>query len=206
MAKIKDRAKPTIPPVAPGTYTAICVHAIEIGEQMTTFQGSKSYKNQVMYCFELVGEFIEINGEKQPRVLSKTFNIPKNQKSENSGLRKFVESWQGKKYTNDDWAEFDTNDVVGLECMIGVVLNDTGEYANIDSVMGLPKGMSAGQPQSSLIRFDIDPWNQDDFERLPEWAQERVKKSTQYQKDHAPETVVEVKQEAQGTETEDCPI
>ena len=73
--------------------------------------------------------------------------------------------------------------------------------------MGLPKGMSVGQPQSKLIRFDIDPWNQTDFDELPEWAQERVKKSTQYQKDHAPETVVEVKQMGQvAVETEDCPI
>ena len=205
MAKIKDRAKPSIPPVEPGTYTAICVHAIEIGEQMTTFQGSKSYKNQVLYCFELVGEFIEINGEKQPRVLSKTFNIPKNQKSENSGLRKFVESWKGKKFTNDEWLEFDTNDVVGQECMLGVVLNDTGEYSNIDSVVGMPKGFSAGSPISELIKFDIDPWSQEAFEKLPDWAQERVKKSTQYQKDHAPETVVEVKQEPDAGK-EECPI
>lgn len=204
MAKIKDRAKPTIPPVAPGTYTAICIHAIDIGEQLVKFKDKSNYTNQIMYVFELVGEFIEVDGKQEPRTLSRTFTFSK---SEKSGLRKFVESWQGKKFSNEEFGEFDTNDMVGKEAMIGVVLNDTGEYANIDSVMGLPKGMSAGQPQSKLIRFDIDPWNQAAFEELPEWAQERVKKSTQYQKDHAPETVVEVKQGVQGAaETEDCPI
>lgn len=206
MAKIKDRTKPSIPPVAPGTYTAICVHAIEIGEQLTTFQGSKSYKNQVLYTFELVGEFVEIDGEKKPRTLSKRFNIPKNEKSENSGLRKFIESWRGKKFTNEEWGEFDTNDPVGEECMLGVVLNDTGEYANIDTVMGLPKGMSAGTPKSELIRFDIEPWVQEAFDKLPEWAQDIIKKSTQYQKEHAPDTVIEVKQEADSKKPEECPI
>ncbi len=203
MAKIKDRSKPSIPPVAPGTYTAICVHAIEIGEQLTTFQGSKSYKNQELYTFELVGEFVEIDGEKKPRTLSKRFNIPKSEKTENSGLRKFVESWQGRKFANDEWADFDMNDLVGRECMIGVVLNDSGEYANIDTVMGLPKGMSAGTPQSELIRFDIDPWNQETFEKLPDWAQEIIKKSTQYQKEHAPATTVAVTPQAA---QEECPI
>lgn len=203
MAKIKDRAKPSIPPVAPGTYTAICVHAIELGEQLSVFKDKKRYSNQIMYVFELVGEFIEVDGEKQPRTLSRTFTFSK---SEKSGLRKFVESWQGKKFSNEEFGEFDTNDMVGKEAMIGVVLNDTGEYANIDSVMGMPKGMSAGVSQSQLIRFDIDPWNQEAFDKLPEWAQEKIKKSTQYQKDHAPETVVEVRQEADKPETEDCPI
>lgn len=201
MAKIKDRAKPTIPPVAPGTYTAICVHAIEIGEQLVKFKDKSNYIKQVMYVFELVGEFIEVDGEKQPRTLSRTFNFSK---SEKSSLRKFVESWHGKKFSNEEFAWFDTNDMVGKEAMIGVVLNDTGEYANIDSVMGIPKGMSVGQPQSKLIRFDIDPWSQAAFDELPEWAQERIKKSTQYQKDHAPETVVEVRQGPQSTE--ECPI
>lgn len=203
MAKIKDRAKPSIPPVSPGTYVGICVHAIDIGEQLVTFKDKKNYSNQIMYVFELVGEFIEVDGVQQPRTLSRTFTFSK---SEKSGLRKFVESWQGKKFSNEEFGEFDTNDVVGKEAMINVVLNDSGEYANIDSVIPLPKGMSAGTPQSKLIKFDIDPWNQAAFDGLPEWAQERIKKSTQYQKDHAPETTVEVKQEAQSAKQEECPI
>lgn len=197
MAKVKDRAKPSIPPVAPGTYTAICVGSIDIGEQLVKFKEKSNYTNQIVYTFELVGEKIEVDGVQQPRTLSRTFTFAR---SEKSGLRKFVESWQGKKFSNEEFGEFDTNDMVGKEAMIGVVLNDTGEYANIDTIMGLPKGMSAGKPESDLIRFDIDPWNQEAFEKLPEWAQERVKKSTQWQKDHAPETTVEVKPE------EDCPI
>nr|DAT88069.1 MAG TPA: hypothetical protein [Caudoviricetes sp.] len=203
MAKIKDKAKPTIPPVAPGTYSAICVASIDIGEQLHKFKDKSNYQNMMMYTFELVGEFIEVDGKQEPRLLSRKFTFSK---SEKSGLRKFVESWQGRKFTNEEFGDFDTNDMVGKEAMLGVVLNDTGEYANIDTIMGLPKGMSVGKPVSELIRFDMEPWNQVAFDKLPEWAQNRVKDSTQWQKQHAPETVVDVQQEPEKTETEECPI
>ena len=203
MAKVKDRAKPSIPPVAPGTYSAICVGSIDMGEQLVKYKDKSNYSNQVAFIFELVGEYIEVDGKQEPRTLSRKFTFSK---SEKSGLRKFVESWQGKKFSNEEFGEFDTNDMVGKEAMIGVVLNDTGEYANIDTIMGLPKGMSAGKPQSELIRFDIDPWDQVAFDALPEFAQSWVMNSTNYQKQHAPETTVAVTPPASVAAQEECPI
>ncbi|MDY4509383.1 MAG: hypothetical protein SPD95_11765 [Candidatus Faecousia sp.] len=203
MAKVKDRAKPSIPPVAPGTYSAICVGSIDMGEQLVKYKDKSNYSNQVAFIFELVGEYIEVDGKQEPRTLSRKFTFSK---SEKSGLRKFVESWQGKKFSNEEFGEFDTNDMVGKEAMIGVVLNDTGEYANIDTIMGLPKGMSAGKPQSELIRFDIDPWDQAAFDALPEFAQSWVMNSTNYQKQHAPETTVAVTPPASAAAQEECPI
>jgi hypothetical protein len=38
----------------------------------------------------------------------------------------------------------------------------------------------------------MDAWDDKVFETLPAWTQEQIKKSTQYQKDHAPETTVAV--------------
>ena len=203
MAKVKDRAKPSIPPVAPGTYSAICVGSIDMGEQLVKYKDKSNYSNQVAFIFELVGEYIEVDGKQEPRTLSRKFTFSK---SEKSGLRKFVESWQGKKFSNEEFGEFDTNDMVGKEAMIGVVLNDTGEYANIDTIMGLPKGMSAGKPQSELIRFDIDPWDQAAFDALPEFAQSWVMNSTNYQKQHAPETTVAVTPPESSASQEECPI
>jgi hypothetical protein len=47
----------------------------------------------------------------------------------------------------------------------------------------------------------MDAWDDAVFQALPEWVQEKIKKSTQYQKEHAPDTAIEVK----APETE-CPI
>ena len=69
-----------------------------------------------------------------------------------------------------------------------MVLNESGEYANIDTIMQLPRGMAAPSPASALIRYDMEPWDDAAFAALPDWAQEMIKKSTQYQKLHVPGT------------------
>jgi hypothetical protein len=49
----------------------------------------------------------------------------------------------------------------------------------------------------------MEHWDDTVFQALPEWVQEKIKKSTQYQKEHAPDTTVEVKPPAAESE---CPI
>lgn len=39
----------------------------------------------------------------------------------------------------------------------------------------------------------MDNWNDEVFKALPEWVQEKIKKSTQYKKEHTPTDSIEVK-------------
>ena len=182
--KIKSGVKPSLPPVPGGTYLAVCVYSIAIGEQLCEFKDKgKSYNNQVMLGFELSGVEIEIDGKKEARTLGRTFNIAK---SKNSALRKFVGAWQAREFTDEEFLELDTNDLVGKPAMLNVVLNESGEYANIEGVFQIPAGFPQPVPTLPLIRFDMEPWDQAAFEALPEWAQARVKKSTEWMKEHAP--------------------
>ena len=64
------------------------------------------------------------------------------------------------------------------------------------------KGYPVPQSNTKPIKWDMDHWDDAVFAELPEWVQEQIKKSTQYQKNHAPETSVEVKP----PDTEVCPI
>lgn len=76
--KIRNNVKPSLPPIPGGTYLAICVYSIGIGEQLCEYEGkSKNYYNQVMLGFEICGQTVEIDGKQEPRVLSKTFNATK---------------------------------------------------------------------------------------------------------------------------------
>lgn len=182
--KIKTGVKPSLPPVPGGTYLAVCVYSIAIGEQLCEFKDKgKSYNNQVMLGFELQGVTVEIDGKQEPRTLGRTFNIAK---SKNAALRKFVGAWEAKEYTDEEFLELDTNDLVGKPAMLNVVLNESGEYSNIESIMQIPMGFPVPQPTLPLIRFDMEPWDQAAFDKLPEWAQERINKSTEWQKNHAP--------------------
>ena len=190
--KIRDKVKPSLPPIPGGTYLGICVYSIEVGEQLCEFKDKgKSYNNQVMLGFEVCGVTVEIDGKQEPRVLGRTFNIAK---SKNAGLRKFIGAWEAKELSDDEFLDIDTNDYVGRPAFLTVVLNETGEYSNIENIAPLPTGLpiSVPEPLSPLIRFNMDPWDQKAFDTLPEWAQEKVKKSTEYQKEHAPVTNVQV--------------
>ena len=62
------------------------------------------------------------------------------------------------------------------------------------NLMPLPKGMPAPTSNTTFFTWDMDMWDDATFEKLPAWTQEQIKKSTQYQKEHAPATTVEVKE------------
>ncbi|MCD7929051.1 MAG: hypothetical protein LUF86_02705 [Clostridiales bacterium] len=185
---IGTRAKPKAPPVEPGTYLAVCVGIYELGEQQTEFKNKTRYSNQIMFTFEIPAKTIEVDGEIKPRQLSRTFAVSASKKG---NLRKFLGSWTGTAFTDDAFAAFDTDTLLGSAAMIQVVLNDTGEYANIDGIMRIPEGLPAPQTATVPVSFDIEAWDDEKFDALPEWVQEKIKKSAQYQKRHAPETEVD---------------
>ena len=196
--KIKDRAKPKTPPVEPGVYMAVCVGVVDLGEQYS--EKFKNYSNKVKFVWALPGETIEIDGKQEERQLSKEFTISASKKS---NLRGFLESWNGKTYSDEEFGEVDLFNQIGKACQLQVVLNDTGEYSNVANLMPLPKGMPIPTSKTEFFTCDMDAWDDAVFEKLPEWTQEQIKKSTQYQKNHAPETTVEVKQPVAESE---CPI
>jgi hypothetical protein len=185
--KIKDRAKPKVPPVEPGVYMAVCVGVIDLGEQYSEM--FKNYSNKCMIVWELPGETIEIDGEQKPRQLSREFTFASSSKS---NLRKFIESWNGKSYSDEEFMEIDLFDQIGKACQLNVVLNSTGEYANVDNIMPIPRGFSAPTTDTPPVKWDINHWNDEVFATIPEWIQEKIKKSTEYQKEHAPETEIKV--------------
>ena len=94
-------------------------------------------------------------------------------------------------YSDEQFGEVDLFDQVGRACQLNVVLNDTGEYANVDSVIPLPKGMPAPTTDTPPILWNMDEWDDEKFAALPDWVQEKIKKSTQYQKDHTPTDAVD---------------
>ena len=179
--KIKDRAKPKAPPVDPGVYMAVCVGVVDLGEQYSEVY--KSYSNKVKFIWALPSETIEVDGKPEERQLSREFSIAT---KKNSKLRTFLGGWNSKNYSDEEFMDLDLFDQIGKPCQLNVVLNDTGEYANVESVMPLPKGFPAPVSKTAFFTWDMDSWDDEAFEKLPQWAQEQIKKSTQYQKTHAP--------------------
>lgn len=184
--KIKDRAKPAVPPVEPGVYMAACVGVIDLGEQYS--EKFKNYSSKVMLTFELLGETVEIDGEEKPRQISKIFAFSTGARS---GLRKFLGDWDGRQLSDEQAAAEDLSQRLGKTCQLQVVLNETGDKANIGNVMALPKGIKTDKPKSEMILFDLEEFDQDTFAKLSEWTQETIQKSTEWAKHHASTDAIE---------------
>ena len=178
--KIGSRAKPKIPPVEPGVYMAVCVGVVDLGEQYS--EKFKNYSNKVKIVWALPSETIEVDGKVEERQLSKEFAFSTNKKG---NLRKYLESWNGKTYSDDEFAEVDLMDQLGKACQLQVALNETGEYSNVSNLMPIPKGMPSPVSKTAYFTWDMDHWDDAAFDQLPQWVQDQIKKSTQYQKDHA---------------------
>lgn len=190
--KVKDRARPKVPTVEPGVYFAVCIGVIDLGEQYS--EKFKNYSNKVQFVWELPSETIEVDGKQEPKQLSKEFAIAT---KKNSGLRTFISSWNSKAYTDEEFQEVELFDQIGKACQLNVVLSESGEYANVDSVIPIPKGFTAPESSTTPILWDMDNWNDEVFKTLPEWVQDKIKKSTQYQKEHTPTDSIEVKPQAE---------
>jgi hypothetical protein len=203
--KLKDKARPSIPQLDPGTYIGLCVGIYGIGEQENTYKDKTRYVEQIIFTFEFPSETIEIDGEMKPRQLSRTFTASV---SEKGGLRKFLKSWRGKDFSNEDeMGDFEIFSLLGTSALLNVIQNDKG-YSNIDTVMPLPKGMDDPSSDTALLSFDVDEWNDDTYALLPGWVQEKVQNSSQYKKAHAPDTAVdfpEVSEDVEATKAAETP-
>lgn len=185
--KIKDRAKAALPPIPAGQYLAVCVGVFDLGEQYS--EKFKNYSPKLMITFDVPAVTVEVDGKQEPRQLSREFTISgKN----NSKLREFISSWNGCQYSDEAFGEFDPLTQIGKPAMLNVVLNETGEYANITTIMPLFPGLPTPTTQTQMKIWDMDAWDDKAFEELPSWVQEKIKKSTQYQKEHAPATTIAV--------------
>lgn len=188
--KVGSRAKPKAPPMEAGVYIGVCIGVVDLGEQETVWKGKTRYANKVKIIFEIPSETIDVDGEERPRQLSRDFTVSTSSKGK---LRQFVDAWLGRHMTDGEFSEFELFDLLGRSGQLNVVQSDDGQYADIGAIIGLPKGMPAPKAKSEHITFDTDEWDDETFDALPEYLQERLKKSTQYKNRHLPDQEVSVK-------------
>ena len=163
--------------IEPGTYPARCVRIIDLGTQHGEYEGKATVKQQVMVGWELPTELIEGGDyDGQPRLVSRFYTASLNKKS---SLRKDLDSWRGKAFTEEELQGFDLVNIIGKPCMLALVANDTGK-TKVSAVMALPKGMKVDPQISQSIVFDVSNWNDETFGSLSEGIQKMIKESDEY--------------------------
>lgn len=74
-------------------------------------------------------------------------------------LRKDLTSWRGKAFTKEEREGFDVENVIGANCQLNIVHNESGgnTYANVEAVTPLGKGMQKMQIPEGYVRAKDRP-------------------------------------------------
>ena len=166
-----------IQPIAEGTYLAICNMLVDLG-----LQYNETYKNssrKVLIGWEIPEETYEYDGEVHRKTLSKRYTASL---SERATLRQDLASWRGRDFTQEELAAFDLRNIVGASCLINVIHKESNgkTYANISSIVALPKSMKKASLNEPPIVFDLDTDDLAIIDKLPSWIGDIIKKSETY--------------------------
>ena len=153
-----------------GIFDGVCSKIIDLGTQYSEIFKNSAHKIRIFW--EIVGETIEINGEQMPRLVSKEFTLSLNEKSK---LRQALQSWRGKAFTAEELQGFDLKKVLGVGCQLQIIHKEGSNgttYANVETILALPRGRSVPAPRE-ITWFDFDdPASYGVFEKLPRYVQE----------------------------------
>lgn len=168
---VKDSGGQDFDPVPQGTHLAVCYMVADIGQQMTNY----GPKHKVVVGFEIPGKKIKVRDEhgneiEKPMIINNFYTASLSNKAI---LRKDLEGWRGKTFTEQELQGFDLFNVLGHACLLTVVHNIVGDktYANIAAVSKLMDGMVAPQPTRAL---KYSPDEQGQYKDLPEWVQKKI--------------------------------
>lgn len=177
-------------PVEAGTYPARCYSMVHIGTTEQEYMGEKKEMNKVRITWELPTElkvFKEEDGEK-PYSVSKEFTLSMHEKA---NLRKFLESWRGKGFSEEEAKKFDITKLLGKPCLLSIIHRTSKQgkvYAEISNASALPKGMTCPDPINDIFEFTYTPFSQQKFDMLPDWLKDKVKTSREYKEALDPAT------------------
>jgi hypothetical protein len=161
----------------PGAHFAICNMIVDCGLQ-PGYQGKAQHKIYVRW--EVPDERVEWTtktGEKREGAMTigcfYTLSL-----SDRALLRRDLENWRGRAFTDDELQGFDVTSIAGKACQLQVTHAESGgrTYANVTGIMGLNK-IQRDLPvklENPLLVYSITDHEPDVFARLPEWLQKKI--------------------------------
>ena len=159
-----------------GSFAARCYQIIDLGHQTIEWQGTAKVVPKVRITWELN----EAMADGRPFSISKEYTASIGDKA---NLRKDLEAWRGRPFSSEELRNFSLENVLGAPCLLGVVHRPSKDgskvYANVGSVMALPKGMSAPELVNPTVKFDIATFDNKVFDSLSNYVQKKIMMSLQ---------------------------
>lgn len=149
-------------PTAPeGTFSAVCVDEIDLGKVENKVFGG--IRNMVRLVWQIDEEMDDDTAAKfkMPRgsrhIIKQDYTASLDEKAK---IRKHLQSWRGRAFTQQELLGFDMETVVGVPCLLSIVHNSGskgGTFANVEAVMRLTKGATAIKPEGYIRVKDRKP-------------------------------------------------
>jgi len=167
--------------VPSGTHIARCYSMIHIGTVEWEYNGETKYTNKIRITFELPHELRDFSGEDKPMVISKEYTMSLHEKS---NLRRDLEGWRGKSFSNQELSSFDVTDILGSPCNVSIIHKTSksgNEFAQIGSISSMTKGSKCPkQINESFIFNYYDNFDEEWLETQPKWIQDQIKGTDEY--------------------------
>jgi hypothetical protein len=161
-----------------GSHIARCIKFIDLGTQKSEYEGKVSTRRQVIITWELPNELMS-HGEYagKPFAISKFYTASLGEKA---NLRKDLENWRGRAFSNDELNGFDSANIVGKPCMVSVVVGTKEGSTKVAGVMALPKGMTCPAAINPFVHFSLEEFDAEVFNQLTPKIKEIVMASPEY--------------------------
>lgn len=172
------------PPPA-GTHVAICYRVIDLGTQESEYMGEKKRQHKVLVSWELPNEAIpEGDHAGEPFTQHQRYTLSSHEKAT---MRKHLESWRGKAFTEAELEAFDMKNMIGKPCFLNLI-HETKQgktYCNIGAIMALPKGTPVPVLKNPQQYLSLEGMLDSDFDavysKLSDGLKQTIAKSPEYQ-------------------------
>ena len=146
------KAKANYTPAPAGTPAAVCIDVVDLGELKVEFGGEAKMRHKV----RIVWQIDAYREDGKPFYVSKRYTHSLHEKA---SLRKDLESWLGRALTAQELEGFDLESLLSSACLLNIIHeNKNGQtYANVASIMPLPKSMAAPSPRDYVRVCDREP-------------------------------------------------
>lgn len=150
-----------------GAHVAICYMFAEVGLQPNK-RGEP--KHQVVLWWELPNARMK---DGRPYSVRKIYTLSL---FEGAILCKDLESWRGRRYTDEEKKTTDITKVLGRPCQLTIEHSTTGDktYENVMSVTKLLDGINVPPHTNDIVCYDLQTNDRASFAKLPEWVQKKI--------------------------------
>lgn len=161
-----------------GTHIATCYRVIDLGTQLVSdFKGGTKKQHKITISWEIANEAMK---DGRPFSIHKQYTLSS---SEKANLRIDLQSWRGVPFSDADFGKFDIGVLIGKSCMLGVVHESKNgdTFANISSIMKLPKGTVAPALINPTVYFSLNTFDQAIYDSLGDKIKAKIAMSPEYQ-------------------------